>query len=77
VKSPVSFFPRIIREFEDNDEPMIYGGNKMGIVVTLIGVIVLLSIVSTIYVDNNSELTIENAKEFGHKILDTVKLWRV
>jgi len=49
----------------------------MGIVVTLIGVIVLLSIVSTIYVDNNSELTIENAKEFGHKILDTVKLWRV
>jgi len=48
----------------------------MGIVVTLIGVIVLLGIVSTIYVDNNSELTIENAKEFGHKILDTVKLWR-
>ena len=48
----------------------------MGIVVTLIVVIVLLGIVSTIYVDNNSELTIENAKEFGHKILDTVKLWR-
>ncbi len=48
----------------------------MGIVVTLIGVIVLLSIVSTIYVDNNSELTIENAKEFGHKFLDTVELWR-
>jgi hypothetical protein len=22
-----NFFPRIIREFEDNDEPMIYGGN--------------------------------------------------
>jgi len=22
------FFPRIIREFEDNDEPMIYGGQK-------------------------------------------------
>jgi len=21
-----SFFPRIIREFEDNDEPMVYGG---------------------------------------------------
>jgi len=49
----------------------------MGIVVTLIGIIVILSIVSTIYVDNNSELTIENAKEFGHKILDTVELWRV
>ena len=48
----------------------------MGIVVTLIGVIVILSIVSTIYVDNNSELTIENAKEFGYKILDTVELWR-
>jgi len=48
----------------------------MGLVVTLIGIIVLFSIVSTIYVDNNSELTIENAKEFGHKILDTVELWR-
>ncbi len=48
----------------------------MGMIITLIGVIVLLSIVSTIYVDNNSELTIENAKEFGHKILDTVELWR-
>jgi len=49
----------------------------MGTIITLIGVVVILSIVSTIYVDNNSELTIENAKEFGHKILDTVKLWRV
>ena len=48
----------------------------MGTVITLIGIVVILSIVSTIYVDNNSELTIENAKEFGHKILDTVKLWR-
>jgi len=48
----------------------------MGIVITLIGIIVILSIVSAIYVDNNSELTIENAKEFGHKILDTVELWR-
>jgi len=24
--SRVSFYPRIIREFEDKDEPMIYGG---------------------------------------------------
>ena len=24
--SSVSFYPRIIREFEDKDEPMIYGG---------------------------------------------------
>jgi hypothetical protein len=24
--SKVSFFPRIIREFEDDDEPMCYGG---------------------------------------------------
>ena len=48
----------------------------MGMIVTLIGIIVILSIVSTIYVDNNSELTIENAKEFGYKILDTVELWR-
>ena len=49
----------------------------MGMIITLVGVIIILSIVSTIYVDNNSELTIENAKEFGHKILDTVNLWRV
>ena len=48
----------------------------MGIIITLIGVIVILSIISTIYVDDNSELTIENAKEFGHRILDTVELWR-
>jgi len=48
----------------------------MGMIVTLIGIIVILSIVSTIYVDDNSELTIENAKEFGYKILDTVELWR-
>ena len=49
----------------------------MGLVVTLIGIVVILSIISTIYVDDNSELTIENAKEFGYKILDTVELWRV
>ncbi|MBC8502944.1 MAG: hypothetical protein H8D35_07490 [Nitrosopumilus sp.] len=49
----------------------------MGTFLTLIGIIVILSIVSTIYVEDNSQLTIENAKEFGHKILDTVDLWRV
>ena len=49
----------------------------MGIVITLIGIVILLSIASTIYVNDNSQLTIENAKEFGHKILDTVELWRV
>ena len=49
----------------------------MGIVLTLIGIVVLLSVASAIYVENNSQLTIENAKEFGHKILDTVELWRV
>ncbi len=48
----------------------------MGIVWTMIGIAVLLSIVSTVYVDDNSQLTIENTKEFGHKILDTVELWR-
>ena len=48
----------------------------MGLVVTLIGIVVILSIVSAIYVDDNSQLTIENAKEFGYKILDTVELWR-
>ena len=25
-KSEITFFPRIIREFEDDDEPMVYGG---------------------------------------------------
>ncbi len=48
----------------------------MGVIVTLIGIVVLISIVSTIYVGDDSQLTIENAKEFGHKILDTVELWR-
>ena len=48
----------------------------MGIVFTLIGIVILLSIASTIYVDDSSELTIENAKQFGYKILDTVELWR-
>ena len=48
----------------------------MGMVITLIGIVVIFSIISTIYVDDNSELTIENAKEFGYKILDTVELWR-
>ncbi|MDC0173743.1 hypothetical protein OAI55_01725 [Nitrosopumilus sp.] len=27
--SKVPFFPRIIREFEDDDEPMYYGGKGM------------------------------------------------
>ena len=26
--TPQNFFTRIIREFEDNDEPMIYGDNS-------------------------------------------------
>jgi len=26
LNSKVSFFPRIIREFDDQDEPMVYGG---------------------------------------------------
>ncbi len=48
----------------------------MGTVITLVGIVILLSIASTIYVDDNSQLTVENAKEFGYKILDTVELWR-
>ena len=48
----------------------------MGTILILIGIIIILGIVSTIYVEDNSQLTIENAKEFGHKILDTVDLWR-
>ena len=27
-EKPTSFFPRIIREFDDDDEPMIYGERK-------------------------------------------------
>ena len=48
----------------------------MGIVWTMIGIAVLLTIISTIYVDDSSELTIESAKEFGYKIINTVELWR-
>ena len=48
----------------------------MSIIVTLIGIIVLLGIISAIYVDGDSQLTIENAKEFGHKVLDTIDIWR-
>lgn len=48
----------------------------MGTILTLIGIVIVLGIVSTIYVEDNSQLTIENAKEFSHKILDTVELWR-
>lgn len=47
----------------------------MSIILTLIGIVVILGIVSTIYVDGDFQLTIENAKEFGYKILDTIKIW--
>jgi len=26
ISNPIPFFPRIIREFEDHEEPMMYGG---------------------------------------------------
>ena len=48
----------------------------VGTLMTLIGIVIVLGIVSTIYVEDNSQLTLENAKGFGHKILDTVELWR-
>ena len=48
----------------------------MSIVVTLIGIVILLGIVSAIYVDEDLQLTIENTKEFGHKIIDTIEIWR-
>ncbi len=48
----------------------------MGIIINLIGIVILFSIASTIYVEGDSQLTIENAKEIGHKILDTIQLWR-
>ncbi len=48
----------------------------MSIVVTLIGIVILLGIVSAIYVDEDLQLTIENAKEFSHRILDTIEIWR-
>ncbi len=48
----------------------------MSIVFTLIGIVILLGIISTIYVEGDLQLTTENTKEFGHKILDTVKIWR-
>ena len=48
----------------------------MGIIVTLIGIVVILSVVSTIYVEDNPQLSFENAKEFGYKVLDTIEIWR-
>ena len=54
----------------------IKGENEMGIIVTLIGIVVILSVVSTIYVEDNPQLSFENAKEFGYKVLDTIEIWR-
>jgi hypothetical protein len=48
----------------------------MSIIVSLVGVIVVLGIVSTIYVDGDLQLTIQNTKDFGYKILDTIDIWR-
>ena len=52
------------------------GEIKMGILGTVIGVIVLLSIGSAIYAEGDTSLTIENAKDFGQKLLDTINIWR-
>lgn len=30
TQTPPSFFPRVIREFEDDDEPMVYGATRNG-----------------------------------------------
>jgi len=49
----------------------------MSVIITLIGIVILLGLVSAIYVDGDSQLTIENTKEFGHKILDTIEIWRI
>ena len=49
----------------------------MSMVITLIGIVILLGIVSAIYVDGDLQLTIENTKEFGHKIVDTIEIWRL
>jgi len=48
----------------------------MSIIISLIGVIVVLGVVSTIYVDGDLESTLENSKDFGYKILDTIDIWR-
>jgi hypothetical protein len=49
----------------------------MSIIFTLIGIVILLGIVSTIYVDGDLQLTVENTKEFGTKVLDTIDIWRM
>ena len=48
----------------------------MSIIIALIGIVIFLGIVSAIYVEGDLQLTIENAKEFGYKILDTIEIWR-
>jgi hypothetical protein len=47
----------------------------MSVIISLIGIIVVLGIVSTIYVDGDLSLTLENTKNFGYKVLDTISIW--
>jgi hypothetical protein len=48
----------------------------LSIIISMIGIIVVLGIVSTIYVDGDFSLTLENTRNFGYKILDTIEIWR-
>ncbi len=48
----------------------------MSITISVIGIIVVLGIVSAIYVDGDLPLTLENTKNFGYKVLDTLVIWR-
>jgi hypothetical protein len=48
----------------------------MSIIFSLVGIVVVLGIASTIYVDGDFSSTLENTKIFGYKILDTIEIWR-
>ena len=48
----------------------------MSLIISIVGIIIALGIVSTIYVDGDLESTLQNTKEFGFKILDTIDIWR-
>ena len=51
----------------------------MGILGTVIGLAVLIAIVSALAPESFSDIDIdyETVKDVGHKILDTVNIWRV
>ena len=49
----------------------------MGVVTSLFGIVVILAIVSSIYVESSPELTFDNVQELVGKMVDTYRIWKV